>query len=622
MNIYDENIQYLGAHNPGLLSFLLATPDRRCRTEPARNGSTTLVYTWNDSPFYIHSRFNPEADSEKILANKNTRADHLVVFGLGLGFHLERLFQVKSKMARILLVEPDPEIVKHSLKTFAWFRACKRKDFFFFIGDDLIRLDPVIHGYINMITLEQMEYIELPSEVRFREAYFREARRIIDNEMASHIYDIKTRLTESVMLPRNILKNLPEILNNRPSASLKDIFRGAPGFIVSAGPSLDKNMLYLKKIKNRGVIIAVDTALKSLLKRGIQPHFTAVGDPTYKNYLHLQGAAEGLEWFLAAEAGVSHQIFRDFRGKIFTLSVGKPIVRMIEAHSEPLGELEAWGSVISIALALAVYMGLNPIVFTGQDFAYTDDRNHCRGTSWEESITESTRDLDAVQRQERQSIGGDRRIARSVDIFGRETQTSERLELYKNYLARLTAQFPGRTFINATEGGIFREIPHMPLADVLRRHILDRPPVSVEALSQAAPMNKKKNIENLRRFFQDKKNFFTDYRDKLNKIAAELGAATSWEPENMIPLLNEAESVREGLYTQEENGVILEMWSLAPIYYFLKEYKRLEQAPMDQRYFRLYVEAYQRYFRNIAPLVDDIIEVFGETRENLHAIRI
>ena len=79
-------------------------------------------------------------------------------------------------------------------------------------------------------------------------------------------------------------------------------------------------MLHLKKIRGRALLITVDTALKPLLKRSLQPHFTAMGDPSHKNYLHLQGTENGLEHFIAAEAGIAHRVFEDFHDKIFTLS--------------------------------------------------------------------------------------------------------------------------------------------------------------------------------------------------------------------------------------------------------------------------------------------------------------
>ena len=54
---------------------------------------------------------------------------------------------------------------------------------------------------------------------------------------------------------------------------------GYPAFIVSAGPSLDKNIDMLKEVKGRGMIMAVDTAIKPLLKKGIVPDIVASVDP-------------------------------------------------------------------------------------------------------------------------------------------------------------------------------------------------------------------------------------------------------------------------------------------------------------------------------------------------------
>lgn len=43
------------------------------------------------------------------------------------------------------------------------------------------------------------------------------------------------------------------------------------GIVVAAGPSLNKNINELKKAKGKSLIIAVDTALKPLLRAGIVP---------------------------------------------------------------------------------------------------------------------------------------------------------------------------------------------------------------------------------------------------------------------------------------------------------------------------------------------------------------
>lgn len=129
-NLYDTNMAALQKTNPQLLHLLLSIPDLRYRTEPAKSGLLTLIYSLNGQEFYIHSKFKPEDEALKLVQKVDLTADHIIVFGLGLGYHLELLLAHKSKKTRLLLVEPDLEIVKHSLKTMAWSDLLQREDFF------------------------------------------------------------------------------------------------------------------------------------------------------------------------------------------------------------------------------------------------------------------------------------------------------------------------------------------------------------------------------------------------------------------------------------------------------------------------------------------------------------
>ena len=52
---------------------------------------------------------------------------------------------------------------------------------------------------------------------------------------------------------------------------LKAVSNKDAAILVAAGPSLNKNIQMLKKAKNRLFILAVDTAVKPLIKAGIKP---------------------------------------------------------------------------------------------------------------------------------------------------------------------------------------------------------------------------------------------------------------------------------------------------------------------------------------------------------------
>ncbi|MGE5343756.1 MAG: motility associated factor glycosyltransferase family protein [Candidatus Omnitrophota bacterium] len=623
MGIYEENISFLTERFPQLLTLIRSASTDSCRIEPAKNGSPTLVYIKDGTSYYLHSRFDPEGESTKILQKKNLSADHLVVLGLGLGYHLETIMAQKDRLSRVLLIEPELTIVGYSLHTLRWRKLLTCRDFFYVLGPDLDLLAETIHRFISIANFETLESIELPSETRLMQPFFSRAQETIQTEIKTGIYDFKTRLAESVMVPRNILQNLPWILKTRPVAQLQNAFPGVPGFIVSAGPSLDKNVLYLEKIKDRAILIAVDTALKPLLKRSIHPHFTVAGDPSYKNYLHLQGTEDRLRHFLLVETGIAHRVFRDFHDRIFTLSIGKPIVGLLERHSEPLGDIEGWGSVISIALNAAVYMGLNPIIFIGQDFSFTDSRNHCRGTTWEDDRMASAQSLDDIQRFERTSIGGDKKVMETVDIFGNTIHTSERLVLYKNFLARLVNRYAQHTpirFWNASQGGIFSEIPYIPLVEAIQTFVYGRQPLDFNALYHLPTLNKKHNVDRLRSFLKETAAAFTAYLQTIDEALATIQTHADSPMEQTFPLIQRLESIQQEIYGNAQHGDILEMWSSAPIFYFIKSSKRIRDHELNASTIREGIDIYKTYFLNIKPLVEDIIKQFGQTSGELETL--
>lgn len=176
MTIYEQNLIFLKQAFPELLNYLLNSPGGRCRTETAKNGSLTLTYTVNNTPYYLHSKFNPQKESAKIIASQNTSADHIVVMGLGLGYHLQEIMAAKAPYSRILLVEPDGEIARASLHTLRWFELLNRPDFFYVLGVDFNQIAHAVYPFINMASFEKIEYIELPAETRILGDFFGKAR--------------------------------------------------------------------------------------------------------------------------------------------------------------------------------------------------------------------------------------------------------------------------------------------------------------------------------------------------------------------------------------------------------------------------------------------------------------
>src|SRR5690606_1954035 len=65
-------------------------------------------------------------------------------------------------------------------------------------------------------------------------------------------------------------------------------FRGRPGIIVSAGPSLEQNVHLLSSAKGRALIIAAGSTINPLLKRAIEPDILVSFDSGQGNYRHFE----------------------------------------------------------------------------------------------------------------------------------------------------------------------------------------------------------------------------------------------------------------------------------------------------------------------------------------------
>jgi hypothetical protein len=63
-----------------------------------------------------------------------------------------------------------------------------------------------------------------------------------------------------------------------PATRLFGAFSGYPGIIISAGPSLRRNVDLLKGLRDRALLVCVDTAYKVCSRRGIIPHIVMTLD--------------------------------------------------------------------------------------------------------------------------------------------------------------------------------------------------------------------------------------------------------------------------------------------------------------------------------------------------------
>ncbi|MEW6251782.1 MAG: 6-hydroxymethylpterin diphosphokinase MptE-like protein, partial [Planctomycetota bacterium] len=252
---------------------------------------------------------------------------------------------------------------------------------------------------------------------------------------------------------RNSVLNLPAYLANPGVEVLEGRGRGRPAIIVAAGPSLVRNIDQLHDLRSRAVIIAVQTVLKTLLSRGIRPHFVTSLDYHEVSAQFFRGIEEFGDTALVAEPKVAWQVLRAFRGRTHVLRSAF-LTDVLRDAAPERGALQAGSTVAHLAFYLAEHLGCDPIVLVGQDLSFSDGLYYPPGMQVESIWQPELGRFTTLEMKQWERIVRHRVTLRKVkDIHGRDVYTDDQMFTYaeqfqSDFLATRTR------VIHATEGGM------------------------------------------------------------------------------------------------------------------------------------------------------------------------
>lgn len=420
-------------------------------------GFKTLIYS-GEREIKIHSAYDPVKESERAVSSfVRGRSSIIIVSGLGLAYHI---FALRKRFpdAEIIAIEKENEIISCAeevnpglLGTLSVIKS----------ENDL----PMIFEGMDMSGFRGIShYIHRPSYMINREFYDG----IVNNikqYLSSKVSDLLTRIEFEERWVDNIFNNLPHIYTSGHAADLFGKFRGYPGIIVSAGPSLRRNAGILNSLRDRALILSVDTALKALEKKGVFPHLVMTLDAQKHSIKHFLGVKNNSPALLADIVSYP-AILRNYSGRKFISTTSKyyvnsrnesirettPVMDWLEKSIRPVGDVQSGGSVATSAFDLLMNLGCDPIILVGQDLAYTGREIHCSGThhndGWLQIINRFV-NLDTIN----QRVIRKRKIKYVEAFGGRGKIISDFVfDLYRSWFED-SAQKVSQEIINATEGG-------------------------------------------------------------------------------------------------------------------------------------------------------------------------
>lgn len=384
--------------------------------------------------FYNHGK---DIDIFKESINGFTSNSLIVSYGLADGEHVLEVAKNKLPSAKILIFEKNQELID-KINNDDYYSIIKNDNNIIIIKYEKKYIESILWNIINNENISYVRYLSYKILEKENSEENLIISRAVSEVMKGKMIENSTISYFSRKWFETFIENFKYVKESTFSCDLKDKMKNKPAIIVSAGPSLEKNIYLLKKCKNDFFIITGGRTLKSLINIGVKPDLIAAIDgeeTTYelvKNYIDL-----GIP--LLFNNGTNEKVLINHKGKKIYDSALMDFVEL--SIGRRLKSLSKGGSVAHACTGIAAYMGCNPIIFIGQDLAYTNDKVHA-------SIAE-------VEGSEREKIENNRREYDLYvdDIYGNKVKTSAVLNAFRLNLEKMIAQYNGIEFINATEGG-------------------------------------------------------------------------------------------------------------------------------------------------------------------------
>lgn len=389
--------------------------------------------TIKSNNLFIHSKYSPTKESVTFLdSNKNVyyNKDIVVVYGMGLGYHVKELLNRIETNSKVYIFDMDKELCDITKNYEVVQQVLNDKRITFYCG----------------YTKENLKELSLKLQLVDDILLFKPAFKCIADK-----YNDFKNIIEGYELGKNGIRQYQdimkdnEILNEKLSCDNMDAYFNKYDFsketviIVSAGPSLDSNMEKLKLASKSAKIFVVGSALKAVVASGINPDMVCIIDSHPIIYNQVKGC-ENLDVPLCFLSTASNLAITSYQGPRFIFYNEKKDNNII---------IDTGKSVATAILSIAIKGKAKKVIFVGQDLAYLNNKSHCELYAHDNSIPGN----------------GAFKYVKGVD--GTMLQTTDVLLYFKHWIEKTIEQNHGIEYINCSEGAIIEGTKKMDLIDAL-----------------------------------------------------------------------------------------------------------------------------------------------------------
>lgn len=391
-------------------------------------GAYTLKVISEGKEYYLHSNHNPYGEGMYFAdAYADAKIDTYLVFGLGLGYHVQAL-ALKNPQADIQVFENDEAVFR--------------------LADEFGAIDLAEPEYQNVTihadyTFEQLRralgkvdestafLVHIPSLNNVSDP-------LVKEKIEEYFINISSIRNQQKFLDYNFKKNVEA--GDENADTLQPQLKGQTAVLVARGPSLNGDLQALKRISGEVVILAVYSAAELLLKNGIVPDYLVFSDP--QTQIHNEVKNAGIHDIpLIYLSTAANNVVRSHKGKHYIAYQEDYAGAEELAGQENHMLFSSGGSVSTLILDICIRLGCSKVICLGLDLAYINHQSHAAGTAG--IRVEDVSDFRTV-----------------MDVHGEPISTRKNLDIYRKWIERRIEGIRDVEFINGSDGAFIKGMKH------------------------------------------------------------------------------------------------------------------------------------------------------------------
>lgn len=414
------------------------------KAEQARNGDLTLTVLKGEKPYSLHSQYNPTQEAERIITTHSDVSEkHVLFYGVGLGYHIEAFMRMYPNTP-FSVIEPYPEILEQTLLNEKGSFLQSHQLQFLYAGQDEEKIISFLEKVLKSLRRE-IHIIPLPSYQNIFaqefEGFLKHFRKQL-SKRREYFYaglSFEERLTINTLVNMRELFTTPNVLHDLN----QEDFEGKPAIIISAGPSLNDEIEWLRYIKEHRLayLFAVGSAINTLLSHQILPDAVFTYDPQKVNAEVFKKVKDlNIQIPLIFGSSVGYETLEDYSGIKMHVLINQEMASSFflkRKNGEELKITSDAGSIAVIAFQVLNMWKSNPIILVGQNLAYRGDQRYASGIDYVRKT---------VSEQERNYL------IEVEDVYGNMTLTNVGFDLMRKDFEILIS-ITNQKVINTTKGG-------------------------------------------------------------------------------------------------------------------------------------------------------------------------